>query len=72
MATKKTLYELRGHIQDSDIDFTEFVYAYSEQQAKLLVRTRLQKLHPRMVIFIEWWSVQFAARKPKNSSTPAR
>lgn len=73
MATKKTHYELRGHIENSNIDFREYVWAYSEAQAKLLIRRRLQKLHPRMVIYIEWYAVQFAPpRKPMNIGATVR
>lgn len=74
MATKKNHYELRGHIENSDIDFREYVWAYSEAQAKLLIHRRLHKLYPRMVIYVEWYAVQFASplKKPMNIGAPVR
>jgi hypothetical protein len=48
----KKKYRLEGDIQGAAVHFVESALAYSEAQAKKLIKLRLEKRYPSLKIFL--------------------
>jgi hypothetical protein len=64
----KTLFHVWGRIVSSNHTFNEFVCAYSEAQAKLIVHRRLEARHRTMAdIQLEYRGVKVLPQRPRLS-----
>lgn len=65
---QKTLFHIWGRIVGSNHVFDEFVYAYSEAQAKLIIHRRLESRHRTMSgIYLEYRGVKIVPPRQRLS-----